>query len=121
MWYDPTVDLVYSIGGLSYNLDGQLYDADVVPTLWGFKPQSNGSVEWKSQSSASNPQSTVLASNVAAGLSATSPTGHYNLGGFIVDYVKNNDYIDSSHALEELFSWSSRRYFIFWRFLAIRY
>ncbi|KAN0071309.1 hypothetical protein V8E54_010740 [Elaphomyces granulatus] len=101
MWYDPTVDLVYSIGGLSYNLDGQMYNADVVPKLWGFKPQSNGSVEWKSQSSASNPQSTVLASNVAAGLSATSPTGHYNLGGFIVDYVKNNDYIDSSHALEE--------------------
>ena len=23
MWYDPTVDLVYSIGGWSYNLDGQ--------------------------------------------------------------------------------------------------
>ncbi|KAN0071311.1 hypothetical protein V8E54_010742 [Elaphomyces granulatus] len=107
MWYDPTVDLVYSIGGLSYNLDGQLYDADVVPTLWGFKPQSNGSVEWKSQSSTLNPQSTVLASNVAVGLSATSPTGHYNLGGFIVDYVKNNDYIDSSHALDELLSYNS--------------
>ncbi|KAN0080657.1 hypothetical protein V8E54_003861 [Elaphomyces granulatus] len=104
MWYDPTADLVYSIGGLSYNIDGQLYDVDMVPTLWGFKPQSNGSVEWKSQSSTTNPQSAVLASNVAGGLSATSPTGHYNLGGFIEDYVENKI---NSFALEEMFSYNS--------------
>jgi hypothetical protein len=71
-----------------------------VPTLWGFKPQSNGSVEWKSQSSIINPQSAALASNVAGGLSATSPTGHYNLGGF------NGTEIDG-FALEEMLSYNS--------------
>ena len=83
MWYDPTVDLVYSIGGDSYSLDGQPANPNVVPTLWGFKPQSNGSVNWKSQSWTTNPHSAALTSNIAGGLSATSPTGHYNLGGFI--------------------------------------
>jgi hypothetical protein len=104
MWYDPTVDLVYSIGGLSYSLNGPVINPNVVPTLWGFKPQSNGSVEWKSQSSTLNPQSAVLASNVAGGLSATSPTGHYNLGGFIAlsDNVENDGF-----ALEEMLSYNS--------------
>src|SRR5467141_1288371 len=95
MWYDPTVDLVYSIGGLSYGIDS-VFNPNVVPTLWGFKPQSNGSVEWKSQSTI-NPQSAALASNVAGGLSATSPTGHYNLGGFVGD----------AFALEEMLSYNS--------------
>src|SRR5882762_2217273 len=74
MWYDPTVDLVYFIGGLS--------NGSNVPTLWGFKPQSNGSVYWKSQSSTMNPESAGLTSNITGGLSATSPTAHYNLGGY---------------------------------------
>jgi len=91
------VDLVYSIGGQSYGLVG-VFNPNVVPTLWGFKPQNNASVEWKSQSSA------VLASNVAGGLTATSPTGHYNLGGFIdlLDGVNDNGL-----ALEEMFSYNS--------------
>jgi hypothetical protein len=33
MWYDPTVDLVYSIGSYSFGLDGQIYNPDVVPTV----------------------------------------------------------------------------------------
>ena len=74
-------------------IDGPFYNPNIVPTLWGFNPQSNGSVEWESQSSIINPQSAVLASNVAGGLSATSPAGHYNLGGFIdlLDDVENNE------------------------------
>jgi hypothetical protein len=108
MWYDPTVDLVYSIGSLPYNLDGQDFNSDVVPTLWGFKPQSNGSVDWVSQSSATNPQSAGLVSNIAGGLSATSPTGHNNLGGFIdlPDVVNVNDGVGGL-ALEEMFSYNS--------------
>jgi hypothetical protein len=104
MWYDPTVDLVYSIGGLSYSADGPVFNPNVAPTLWGFKPQSNGSVEWESQSSTINPQSAVLASNVVGGLSATSPTGHYNLGGFIdlSDDVENDGF-----GLDEMLSYNS--------------
>jgi hypothetical protein len=146
MWYDQTVDMVYSIGGQTYNLDAAPFNPNVVPTLWGFKPQSSGSVEWESQSSTTNLQSAVLANNVGGGLSATSPTGHYNLGGFIAfsEFVEYDAF-----ALEEMLSynsgnqswynltldgqhymlgeaqyiptylWSSRRYFIFWRLLAI--
>jgi hypothetical protein len=102
MWYDPTVDLVYSIGGESYNLDGQIFNPDVVPILWGFKPQSNGSVGWESRSSTMNPQSAGLTSNIAGGLSATLPTGHYNLGGFI-----NLEFMTDSFALEEMVSYNS--------------
>ncbi|KAN0078795.1 hypothetical protein V8E54_005308 [Elaphomyces granulatus] len=104
MWYDPTADSVYSIGGLSYNIDGRTFNPNVVPTLWGFKPQSNGSVDWISQSSITNPQSTKLRSNVAGGLRATSPTGHYNLGGFIdlLDWVEPNGF-----ALEEMLLYNS--------------
>ena len=104
MWYDPTADLVYSMGGLSYNIDGQILNPNVVPTLWGFKPQSNGSVDWMSQSSTTNSQSTELLSNVAGGLSATSPTGHYNLGGFI-DLLDSTD--PNGFALEEMLSYNS--------------
>jgi hypothetical protein len=103
MWYDPTVDLVYSIGGDSYSLNGS-ENPNVVPTLWGFKPQSNGSVYWKSQSSTTNPNSAGLTSNVAGGLSATSPTAHYNLGGFF-----NLGYVDFEiFRLEEMLSYNSR-------------
>jgi hypothetical protein len=91
------VDLVYSIGGQSYGLVG-VFNPNVVPTLWGFKPQNNASVEWKSQSSA------VLASNVAGGLTATSPTGHYNLGGFI---ALSDNVDDGAFALEEMLSYNS--------------
>ena len=97
MWYDPTVDLVYSIGGSSYSIDA-FFNPSVVPTLWGFKPQSNGSVEWESQ------QSAVLASNIAGGLSATSPTGHYNLGGFI---NLSNDVENKGFGLDEMLSYNS--------------
>ena len=99
MWYDQTVDLVYSTGGQSYDLsDGSINNPNVVPTLWGFKPQSNGSVEWKSQSS------TMLASNVGGGLSATSLTGHYNLGGFI---ALSEDNESDAFVLEEMLSYNS--------------
>ena len=103
MWYDQTVDLVYSTGGQSYNLNGSIFNTNVEPTLWGFKPQSNGNVEWKSQSSTINAQSAVLISNVGGGLSATSPTGHYNLGGFIAlsESVENDGF-----ALEEMLSYN---------------
>ena len=102
MWYDQTADLVYSIGGLSYNPDGENYatDAEVLPTLWGFNPQGNGSVDWESQSS--NSQGASLRSNIAGGLSATSPTGHYNLGGYI-DLDTAGDCV----ALEEMVSYNS--------------
>jgi hypothetical protein len=101
MWYDPTVDLVYSIGGRSYIPNGQSSNPNVVPTLWGFKPQSNGSVNWMNQSSTMNPQSAVWSSNIGGGLGATSPTGHYNLGGCFVDAW------DNSWALREMFSYNS--------------
>jgi hypothetical protein len=147
MWYDKTMDLVYSIGGQSYDLNNNSpFNPNVMPTLWGFKPQSNGSVQWESQSSTISPQGAILARNVGGGLSATSPTGHYNLGGFIAfsEFVEYDAF-----ALEEMLSynsgnqswynltldgqhymlgeaqyiptylWSSRRYFIFWRLLAI--
>jgi hypothetical protein len=61
-------------------------------------------VDWKSQSSATNPQSAKLISNIAGGLAATSPTGHYNLGGFI-DLSDNTD--TNGFALEEMFSYNS--------------
>jgi hypothetical protein len=92
MWYDPTVDLVYSLGGWFYNLNGQWVNTDITPTLWGFKPQSNGSVDWNSQSIKGG-----LTSNIAGGLSSTSPTGHFNLGG----YDQNLNL-----ALEEMFSYN---------------
>ena len=105
MWYDQTVDLVYSTGGQSYDLnDGSAFNPNVVPTLWGFKPQSNGSVKWESQSSTINAQSAILTSNVGGGLSATSPTGHYNLGGFIaLSEIDEKD----AFALEEMLSYNS--------------
>ncbi|KAN0083556.1 hypothetical protein V8E54_002644 [Elaphomyces granulatus] len=103
-WYGLNTNSSMVFSGLSYGLDGQIYNPDVVPTLWGFKPQSNGSVDWKSQSSTTNPQSAKLISNIAGGLAATSPTGHYNLGGFIdlSDNIDNNGF-----ALEEMFSYNS--------------
>src|SRR6266487_4616853 len=67
MWYDPTVDIVYSIGGAPYGLNGATFNLDVVPTWWGFKPQSNGSVNWEAQFPGTNPQSAGLASNIAGG------------------------------------------------------
>jgi hypothetical protein len=93
MWYDPTVDLVYSMGGWSY-------DPNVVPTLWGFKPQSNGSVNWMSQSSTLNHHSATWSSNIEGGLTATSPKGHYNLGGFA------NGGAENEWALGEMFSYN---------------
>jgi hypothetical protein len=99
MWYDPTVDLVYSMGSWSYGLT-ELYNPNVVPTMWGFKPQSNGNVNWSSQSSTINPQSAALSSNIQGGLAATSPTGHYNLGGCFWDGQNN-------FTLGEMFSYNS--------------
>jgi len=67
---------------------------------FGFKPQSNGSVKWTSQSSTLNPQSAALSSNIQGGLTATSPIGHYNLGGCFWDG-------ENSLALGEMFSYNS--------------
>jgi hypothetical protein len=68
--------------------------------MWGFKPQSNGSVNWASQSSTLNTQSAELSSNIQGGLTATSPTGHYNLGGFFGGWGSN-------WGLGEMFSYNS--------------
>jgi hypothetical protein len=99
MWYDPTVNMVYSTGGAPYNLNGGVFDYDVVPTLWGFTPQNNGNVDWGPQLPSTNPQSAGLMSNIVGGLTATSPTGHYNLGGFIQSSA-------TWMALEEMFSYN---------------
>ena len=87
-------------------MDHSTNNPTVVPTLWGFNPQSNGSVEWESQSSI-NPQSAVLASNVAGGLSATSPAENYNLGGFIdlSDNIENDGF-----GLDEMLSYNQSFY-----------
>ena len=77
MWYNPAVNMVYSASGDFYIFGGDAFNLDVAPSLWGFKPQSNGSVVWEVQSS-------NITSNVAGASTATSPAGHISLGGYRV-------------------------------------
>jgi hypothetical protein len=91
--------ILHSMASWPYGPNG-FSNPNVVPTLWGFKPQSNGSVNWTSQSSTLNTQSAKLSSNIQGGLTATSPTGHYNLGGSFGGWGSN-------WALGEMFSYNS--------------
>src|SRR5438045_6383404 len=74
MWYDPIGDMVYMAGGNLYTWAGDEHNFDTPPGLWGFKPQSNGSVKWQVQPS-------NVTHNVAGALAVTSTTTHMSLGG----------------------------------------
>lgn len=69
--------MIYSAGGDFYVFGGSPFNLDVTPVLWGFRPQSNGSVVWEAQSS-------NITSNVAGASTATSSTCHFSLGGYKV-------------------------------------
>jgi hypothetical protein len=81
MWYDQSADFVYSMGGWNYNFNGPFYVEDAPVDLWGFKPSSNGSVNWQRQPWSSDPSTNRIAANIFGGLTATSPKAHYSLGG----------------------------------------
>jgi hypothetical protein len=81
LYYDPTKDIVYSLGGNPYQLNGVSYNLNTPVQLWGFKP-GDGHANWELQQTGPT-QSFPLTSNVAGALTATSPTGHYSLGGYI--------------------------------------
>lgn len=81
LYYDPTTNFVYSLGGQPYQLNGVWYNVSVPVQLWGFKA-GDGHVIWELQEDETS-QNFPLTSNVAMALTATSSTGHYNLGGFI--------------------------------------
>lgn len=89
MYYDPTRNLVYSLGGDPYQVDGATYNLSQPTQLWAFEPQADGSANWELEQGGTT-QTFPLTSNVRGGLSATSSTGHYNLGGFI-DFAQGND------------------------------
>lgn len=100
MWYDPTTDMVYMAGGFLYTFGRDQYNFDTPPSLWGFKPQSNGSVNWRVQPS-------NITTNVAGALTATSPTTHMSLGGFSVFYKSGNLGNLGYIAMDEVLSFSS--------------
>lgn len=82
LYYDPTKSMVYSLGGDAYQLNGGAYNVSVPVQLWGFKTGNDGHANWELQE-VENAQSFPLTSNKAGALTATSPTGHYSLGGYI--------------------------------------
>jgi hypothetical protein len=81
LYYDPTKDIVCAIGGDAYELNGGAYNTSVPVQLWGFKP-GDGHANWELQEVGPT-QDFPLSSNIGGGLTATSPAGHYNLGGYI--------------------------------------
>jgi hypothetical protein len=81
MWYDQKADFVYSMGGWHYNKSGPLYLEPDAVELWGFKPSSGGSVDWQLQPWSSDPLKNRVTANVFGSMTATSPKGHYSLGG----------------------------------------
>lgn len=96
IWYDPAADMVYSASGDFYVFGGDPFDLDVAPSLWGFRPQRNGSVVWEAQSS-------NITSNVAGASTATSSTDHVSLGGYRVAGSPNNP---QNFAMEEFLSFN---------------
>ena len=93
MYYDPTKDLMYSLGGDPYQYDGADYNASQPIQLWAFTPNDDGKVTWELEQ-AGTTQQFPLTSNIAEGSSATSATGHYNLGGFVT-FVDSSNYVES--------------------------
>jgi hypothetical protein len=81
LYYNPTKDIVYALGGDAYELNGGNYNTSVPVQLWGFKP-GDGNANWELQEVGPT-NDFPLSSNVAGGLTATSPKGHYNLGGYV--------------------------------------
>lgn len=82
LYYDPTKNLVYSLGGDPYQINGNPFNYSQPVQLWAFEPQSDGSVTWALEQGVTT-QSFPLTTNVVGGLTATSSTGHFNLGGYM--------------------------------------
>lgn len=102
IWYDPSADMVYSIGGDSYVFRGSPELVHPPLTLWGFKPTGTGGVDWEAQPWSSVGGSAIMTSNIAGGLTATTPRGHYSLGGTFKFVSDQSRYL----ILEELFSYN---------------
>jgi hypothetical protein len=109
MWYDEKVDMVYSMGGISYEFGGFPFDIETPTHLWGFKPSSDGSVKWEIQNFSPNSQSATLGKSPTGGaLKATTPTGHYALGGYIEWVnVQPDGAFYAELAMEQFFTYNS--------------
>jgi hypothetical protein len=81
LYYDPTRNLAYSLGGRAYQLNGGPINISIPVQLWGFKPDG-GYVNWELQETGPT-QDFPLTGVVEYSLTATSPTGHYSLGGYV--------------------------------------
>lgn len=104
MWYDPIADTVYSMGGYAYTFGGQWWRDDTPVSLWGFKPQSNGAVEWQEKPWSPKQGATNLSSNIVGGLTVSSSNTHYNLGGSILLEPKLAS--DKAQSLQEIVSYN---------------
>jgi hypothetical protein len=107
LYYDPTKNFVYSLGGSAYQLNGYAYDFDVPVQLWGFQ-LDNGHANWELQDTGPS-QNFPLTSVVQHALTATSPKGHYNLGGRV--YSSSDVWIYLEEVVEFNFanqSWTNR-------------
>jgi hypothetical protein len=94
LFYDPTKDLVYSLGGGPYQYDGTFYDLSVPVQLWGFE-LGDGHVNWELEQ-AGTTQNFPMTSVLDSALTATTLTGHYCLGGAVNYLLTENsqEYID---------------------------
>ena len=89
LFYDPTKEIVYSLGGGAYQLDGTYYNLSVPVQLWGFEP-GDGHANW-ALDQVGPTENFPLTSVASACLTATSSTGHYSLGGAISYFLEEND------------------------------
>ncbi|CAG8953120.1 hypothetical protein HYFRA_00003318 [Hymenoscyphus fraxineus] len=104
IWYDPLAEMVYSMGGWGYEFAGDWYRNSTPVSLWGFKPQKSGVVEWREQPWSPKQNAANLSSNVVWGLTATSPKAHYSLGGGILIDPEHGS--DNAQSLQEIVSYS---------------
>lgn len=73
--------MVYALGGMPYSVAGGYTNSSEQVQLWGFEPETHGSLSWELQaigSTATFPLDEV----VSGALTASSPTNHYSLGGY---------------------------------------
>lgn len=104
LWYDPIAGMVFSMGGWAYAFGGQWWQDNTPVSLWGFKPQSNGVVEWQEQPWSPKEGAANLSSNIVGGLATSSSKAHYNLGGSIVLQPKVGT--DNAQSLQEMVSYN---------------
>jgi hypothetical protein len=94
--------MIYNYGGQCFGDDGNIAIPDTVPKVWGFTPSTDGSVDWKLQTSGKPlPNSFRLNSAVEFGLAASSSKQHYSLGGFMTYAFDNVTQVPAEIVMEQ--------------------